>query len=117
MIAAKESPRFENDILYWYYQNTWELELTINLTGDLGPVTMGKDDIVKMVFKRSSSSPSLFKEYVFTNIENNTVKLIMDKQTSDEFVPGEYVLGITYYGEGVSTIVAGSKVIVENVII
>ena len=112
--GAKESPRIEKETLYWYEGNTFTLTWTLNLKDKLlqEPIIISPEDTVSFNFYNANGNIVYSKS--FTNIEDNTVDLNFDKETTSRFKTGEYTYCITYNGEYITTIGAVMKIVVEK---
>lgn len=115
MNVAKESPRFVDDVLYWYAGNTWDMTITFTIYDESGQeVVISPTDVITVNFKKNQyDNETPIKQYVFTNIQDNTVVISMDTTTTALFPRGRYVFGITYEGLNINTIIAYNDVKVE----
>lgn len=115
LIPAKESPRIEDDILYWYFGNTFNLIFELDLTDkDTGlPIIFKPEDKVCISFYNEEQR--LVKAFEFTNIPaNNCVELNFDIVTSRKFVVGKYTYCIDFNGRMITTLAAVKEVEVEE---
>ena len=118
---AKQSPRFENGILMWYYKDTFTLLLNLELKLKNELLTIKSDDIVTVHFYLDSMPIYTF---TCTNISNNTCELIFNEEISKKFIPGEYTYCIKFNNvivsenspNNITTIGAKYKAIVETCI-
>ena len=116
MNIAKMSPRFEDNVLYWYQGNTFELEFIINLKIDDVLTDLKMEDIIEIKFKTSEMCDETIKSFVFTEIVSNTVTMVFDEATSQLFKAGKYVFGVTYVGQSITTLIATNNVVVERAV-
>ena len=87
---AKQSPRFENETLKWYVNNTFTIEWGIDITKNDEPLVFDEND--EIVFKfYSAGSRYLVHEFRFTNIQDNSVNLDFTEEVSKKFLAGNYV--------------------------
>ena len=75
-------------------EGDWGIELPITISG----VTLGASDSIKITVKKSERTV-LFKE--FTNIQNNTVKLVLTEQESASLPVGMYLYSLDWYQDGI----------------
>lgn len=113
--SAEFSPRIENGVLRWYAKDTFDVQVDLELEDqDHRPITLSSTDTVTFeFFNRSLRS---VKKFTFTasDIEDNSVHLNFDEETSDLFFPGKYTLDVTVTHDGnVTTVAKASPVLVE----
>ena len=109
---SKQSPRIENNILYWYVGNTFTLEWTITLYDGEIPIVYSPEDTLTWNFYQRGELVGTFE---FTDIlSTNTVNLVFDTEITAKFGIGEYTYCIKYNGENLTTVDANGKVVVEK---
>jgi hypothetical protein len=116
MIYAKQSPRFENNILYWYYKNTFSIDFTVACTIDGELYNLKNTDIVEVSFKETAESDITIIKFRFFEIEANKVTVYMEKAYSELFYPGEYFFGITLISDDITTVISEHRIIVEKAV-
>lgn len=109
--SARSSPRIINGVLKWYEGDTFTLDIELELTDQDGMTidTTGKE--VDFLFYNRSNE--LVKEFIFKNIQNNTVTLVFNTDVSALFPMGEYHYDVHYISSDRTTIVRNNDVIVE----
>ena len=85
--GATISPRYENNILYWYYKDTFELDWKFNIKQDGTEYTIQPEDKITINFYMGCR---LVHSFVFENIVDNTIKVMFTPEISNKFIPGEY---------------------------
>lgn len=109
---AEQSPRIVNGIIYWYENDTFDIELKFELVSEDGEsVKIDSSDIVEIVF--TSKLGRFVKEFSFTGIEDNTIKIDMDAAASSFFKKGQYHYDIYYTAGDRVTIANDNEVIVQ----
>lgn len=109
---AKVSPRIDNGTLKWYYLDTFELQLSLELTNqDEEIVVMSPSDVVNVMFKNKSGK--VVKCFEFTEIVDNTITLVFNEDCSSLFDKGEYVYDIYYIANNRTTIASNNRAVVE----
>lgn len=109
--GTKQSPRFEQNTLCYYYGDTFQLSLPIELTRDGEPVDISADDIVSVTIINATLGEVETME--FTNIDHNTIILNWDAERSARYPRGLYTYRIRYNGEYVRTIAADCRIFVQ----
>lgn len=110
--AARQSPRIENGILYFYMGDTFELDLELTLTDQDGEdISIAAASTVKVEFLNRQNQT--VKSFEFTDIQNNTVTLCFDAVCSALFSRGEYRYRIYYTAQQRTTLAADDICIVE----
>ena len=117
IISANQSPRIENNILYWYEYDTFAIELEINLIAkenNLPITTKDSDQIIVSFYK---DNIPIYK-FCHTNF-NNGDKIVLDfsNEVSKKFSAGIYEYRIVYIGPNTTTIVAKNNAEVEKWVI
>ena len=109
---ARQSPRIENGILYFYEGDTFDLDLTLELTDQDGEnITVAASSTVKVKFVNRQEVT--VKELTFTNIEGNTVTLDFDSTCTALFPKGEYKYRVFYTAGERTTLCADNGCVVE----
>lgn len=106
---AKQSPRLMNGVLSWYKNDTFTLQIELDLTDQDGE-TMDATGTVEVVF--SDDCHNVIKEFTLTPKEN-IVTLEFTEDVTALFHKGEYTYDIYYNGEKRTTIANDNKVVVE----
>ena len=110
--AARQSPRIENGILYFYEGDTFDLDLTLELTDQDGEgISIASSSTVKVKFVNRQEAT--VKEFTFTNIEGNTVTLDFDSTCTALFPKGEYHYRVYYAAGERTTLCADNGFVVE----
>lgn len=108
---AEVSPRITGGLLKWYYLDTFDLQLKLTLTDHKGlPIIIQPDDTVTVTFYNSNRN--VVKQFVFTNIVDNTIALSFNDETSSLFPRGSYTYNVHYRGKQRTTIVYNNGVVV-----
>ena len=121
--SAEISPRIEQGIIFWYYRDTFQLELVIKLRDEetLEPIKiLPSEEIIvsfyqdeKCGLKGKQNQTPIFSQ-VFNNIENNKIIIKINDEITNRFTPGKYCYCIKYnYPNNRRTIVADAKIEVE----
>lgn len=109
---AEPSPRIVGGVVKWYYLDTFEIQLRLDLTDQDGePVEILPGDIVKVVF--FGPRGEVVKEFTSMDVEQNTVTLVFDEETTTLFERGQYTYDVYYTGENRTTIANDNKAVVE----
>lgn len=116
MLTAKPSPRFEDETLYWYAGNTFEIKFEFNLTCGDREISISPQGRLIFRFKKDAANVGILHEMEFENIQDNTVVLVMDEETSAKFPKGNYLFSVTYYDEYTTTLVDSYSIKVEGVV-
>lgn len=92
--GAKQSPRYEDKIWYWYYGNTFNLSWKLLLKVNGIPMDIKDTDYVTFTFNQCCRTV-----YTFTceNIIDNTCILDFTQEISKKFRPGDYTFCIDLY--------------------
>ena len=77
-----------------------EGDFGVDLPVVISGVTFGAEDSVKISIKARENTQSIV-EKVFTNIQNNTVTLVLTEAESELFPVGVYVYAMDWYKSGV----------------
>ena len=86
---ALPSPRIICGVLHWYENDTFELQIELELEDQDGePVIIGENDTVNVTF--SNEYGEQVKEFSFSNIQHNTVTLEFDATATALFGKGRY---------------------------
>ena len=96
--GAKQSPRIDtNNVIKWYYGDTFKLQLHLVLKRDGEVVEYAPEDQFIFSFYNKDTR-RLVKRFVCTEIDNETKLLTLkfDKETSMDFKPGRYSFGVKY---------------------
>lgn len=96
--GAKQSPRIDtNNVIKWYYGDTFELQLHLVLKRDGDVIEYAPEDQFIFSFYNKDTR-RLVKRFVCTEIDNETKLLTLkfDKETSMDFKPGRYSFGVKY---------------------
>ena len=110
--GAAFSPRIELGALKWYEGDTFELQLTLDLTDQDGEeITIAPTDTVSVVF--SDENGDAVKAFEFTEVENNTVTLGFDSSVTALFPKGRYSYDVRYSAAERTTIANDNEVTVE----
>jgi len=111
--STPPSPRVENSVLKWYYEDSFNITWSIALTEDGEPLPYDENDL--LVFSFFTKDRKLIIEFEFSHITDNTVVLQFTEEVSKLFTPGQYYYCVKYIdGSGrVSTIYANRKIEVE----
>ena len=110
--SAKQSPRVVNGVLRAYENDTFDLNIELDLTDQDGtPITVQSTDNIKNVF-RDKTNP-VIKEFSFTGATNNTVTLDFDAECAALFKKGEYHYDLYYTGSERTTIAKGNVYMVD----
>lgn len=109
---AEQSPRITNGIIYWYENDTFDIELKLELVSEDGEdIKIASSDIVEIVF--TSRLGRFVKKFSFTEIEDNTVKIDMDASASILFPKGQYRYDVYYIADDRVTIANDNEVVVQ----
>lgn len=121
-LESTDSPRFDEDVLYWYYGNTFSIYFHISLTNDDGSyVAINPTDRITTRFYKKGKS--LTHEFVNENLVVRTdengkqfvdIELDFTDEISKKFDVSKYTYCITYYGADVTTIGANFEAEVEE---
>lgn len=110
--SAKQSPRISDGVIYWYENDTFDIDLQFELVTSSGePIEITAFDEIKIIFRNSSDK--VIKEFSFTGIEDNTIKLVINSAVSAMFPKGIYTYDICYKSDGRTTIANDNKVVVQ----
>lgn len=96
--GAKQSPRIDtNNVIKWYYGDTFELQLHLVLKRDGDVVEYAPEDQFIFSFYNKDTR-KLVKRFVCTEIDNEAKLLTLkfNKETSMDFKPGRYSFGVKY---------------------
>ena len=96
--GAKQSPRIDtNNVIKWYYGDTFKLQLHLVLKRDGEVVEYAPEDQFIFSFYNKGTQ-RLVKRFVCTEIDNETKLLTLkfDKETSMDFKPGRYSFSVKY---------------------
>lgn len=109
---AEVSPRIIGGILKWYYLDTFDIQMKLNLKDQKGLlIKIQPEDTVTVTFY--SSSRAAVKEFVFTNIVDNTIDLSFDERTTELFPRGSYTYSVYYKGTQRTTIANDNRAVVS----
>lgn len=109
---AQVSPRIVNGVLKWYEGDTFEIQLTLELTDQDGEqVIIGASDTVRIVFLNECREQ--VKEFSFTNVQNNTVTLEFDATATALFPRGKYTYDVYYSAANRTTLCNENEAVVE----
>ncbi|MBO7691887.1 MAG: hypothetical protein J6T10_04540 [Methanobrevibacter sp.] len=96
--GAKQSPRIDtNNVIKWYYGDTFEIQLHLVLKRDGDVVEYAPEDQFIFSFYNKDTQ-KLVKRFVCTEIDNEAKLLTLkfDKEISMDFKPGRYSFGVKY---------------------
>lgn len=117
MIETKASPRIEDDVLYWYEGNTFDIQMKFTLPNSAEPLAFRPGDRIVINFRRKKAGQPIVTSFEFTELtEDGEIILTMDQETTMMFPTGSYLMGVTYYGEYITTLIDRMEVIVEPVV-
>ena len=109
---ALPSPRINCGVIHWYENDTFELQIELELEDQDGePVIIGENDTVKVTF--SNAYGEKVKEFSFTNVQNNTVTLEFDSTVTALFPRGRYTYDVYHTAAGRTTLANGNEAVVE----
>lgn len=109
---ALPSPRINCGVIHWYENDTFELQIELELEDQDGEaVIIGASDTVRIVFLNACRET--VKEFSFTNIQNNTVTMDFDAATTALFPHGRYTYDVIYSAVERTTICDSNRVVVE----
>ena len=120
--SAAISPRIEKGTIFWYYRDTFQLELTIKLQDEetLEPIEILPSEEIVISFYNNEkcnlidNSKPIYVQ-TFKNIQNNKIILQIDDELTVKFAPGSYYYNIKYiYPNNRRTIVSNAKIEVEQ---
>lgn len=87
--GAEVSPRVANGCLCWYEGDTFELGIQLDVTDQDGEaVVLAPDDRVRVTFW--DERRGFVQEFLFTDIQDNTVTLAFTEDISALFPEGNY---------------------------
>lgn len=110
---AELSPRLRNGVLYWYAGDTFDIDIHLVLRDYDGEEIVVPEN-ASVIFAFRNESEETVKEFSFSNIVDNTVKLEFDEVCTALFPPGEYSYDV-YYEIGYRTTLANNnRVVVES---
>lgn len=110
---AEPSPRIVNGVMKWYEFDTFDIQFDLNFKDQDGEkVIIGENDTV--IFEFLNCCRDVVKVFTFTNIQNNTVKLDFDADTTALFPAGNYTYDAYYDGAERITLANNNKVVVEK---
>ena len=110
---ANPSPRIVNGVLKWYLGDTFDIQIKLDLEDQDGEeIIINNESSVEAVFL--DRRKKVVKEFVFSNIKDNTITLSFDNNISSLFPIGEYTYDIYYcVGDRRITLADNNRVIVE----
>ena len=110
--SARQSPRIVNGVIYWYENDTFDIDLRFELTSqDDEIIEIAASDEIEIVF--INNLDEIVKEFSFTEIEDNTIKLDIDAEVTALFPKGRYHYDIYYTAGDRVTIANDNEVIVQ----
>lgn len=108
--SAYESPRIENGTVRFYRNDTFEVDLTINVTDNNGlPVTLLPDDMIDIIVTSCRGEVLVERHYTGADLTGNVLTIPVDRLTSESIHPGrhKYDIYLTHDGDR-TTIVKGN---------
>ena len=95
---ADISPRIVNGVIHWYMGDIFDIRIKLDMIDQDGtPIRISPDETVKVLFRDKKTHD--VKEFEFTDIEDNTVTLDFDEDTTELFESGEYTYDIYLISE------------------
>jgi hypothetical protein len=107
--SAKQSPRLVGGVLFFYYLDTFTLQIELDMTDQDG-VEIDATGTVEFVFYDDCHNK--IKEFTLTP-NNNIVTLDFTEDVTALFHKGEYTYDVYYNGENRTTIANDNKAVVE----
>lgn len=115
MNTAKISPRLEDGKIYWYQGNTFAIKLKFDiLENQVEKILSATDQII--VNFRPKFKPEIILTMSFVNIIDNTITIQIDREKTQIFEVGAYLIGATLNGDNITTLIPFNDVIVEGVV-
>ncbi len=112
VLSAKQSPRFENNVLCYYEGDTFTLPLIISMEKDGAPVSIGTGDTITVSFVPDGRETAI-ETLSFTNVQDNTVTIDWNAEMTKKFPRGRYFYRLRFNGERVATLLSDCEVHVE----
>ncbi|MBS7220303.1 MAG: hypothetical protein KH033_02920 [Clostridiales bacterium] len=110
--AALPSPRIMNGIIAWYCMDEFEIGLSIKLyDADGEEISLGTEDTVEVIIKNNRGED--VKTFEFTNVKENFINLVFNKDETILFDVGTYFYDIRILGKYNRTIVKNNIIKVE----
>ena len=110
--SAKESPRVEDKILYWYEGDTFAIKINVTIknseTQEIIPLEDG--DIITLSFTKLGKP---VKSYTYTDFTDNSFELVINEEDTKLFGEGTYHYTVTHERDFIRTIAHENTAIVE----
>lgn len=100
LTTAKKSPRIENEVLKWYYKNTFTYNIHLRLVDDTtgAEIDLGPEDKIRFIFYTEGSSCVVHTfEVSGENLSDKLIVLNFNDEISAKFKPGRYQYCATLY--------------------
>lgn len=109
---AEQSPRIVNGVIYWYENDTFTLNIELEFNDQDGdPIEVQPTDTVRVVF--TDKSMNTVKEFIFDDIDNNTITLVFNAEVTALFPKGHYTYDVIFKSAERTTVANDNKVVVE----
>lgn len=92
-LNAVQSPRFEGTELHYFVGDTFTLKLKVNLKKDGDEIPIGPEEEIWLEFYKSGV---IVTKKVFRDIQDNTLEINWDEDTTKQFKKGDYVARVVY---------------------
>lgn len=109
--SAKASPRVRGGTMYWYEGDTFRLKIRIRMQENDIEKEVKPEDTVRFEIQ-SLNGQIVFSQEV-SGIEDNTMMIEMNRESSMQIPKGEYKYNIRYNGEFVRTLAADNRIEVQ----
>ena len=110
--AALPSPRITNGIIAWSCMDEFEIGLSIKLyDADGEEISLGTEDTIEVIIKNNRGED--VKTCEFTNVKENFINLVFNKDETILFDVGTYFYDIRILGKYNRTIVKNNIIKVE----
>lgn len=115
---AKQSPRIEDGVIYWYHGDAFTINWVINLAENESALDFEDGDYLEWNFYSSKDKTNCIHSFHFEydDIHDNEVSLNFSSEISQKFAVGNYVYCVKFYQHTgkIVTLWAANKAKVES---
>ena len=112
--GAKLSPRICNGVLLWYSGDTFSVMFHLDLENADGKILLTSSDSVEIIFRDCCENDVLKVTVAVVDSQDNAVPLVIDDDTTQKVVAGEYTYDLDLVGTDYRTsIIDKNKAIVS----